>query len=279
MKATTQSPALVLFLVDGSHSTGVSWMTDVEQGTEESIAATLETAVNRALHDLVVNVCYQESEICNRIALGLYVAQGDSVYWGLGEDEPEDGWLPANEWATLAQQDGDFPQWFNLEPKGKTPLLKGWERVYATLSEFYGKYPQSSAMVVTLTDGSFKELNFDEETTGELIELQQSTVRGRSFVHLLAHISADGDEPLVFPVERPDGEVASMLYDLSTLLPSHMFEGSNVPELGGVTLSPESRSYIHNADPVLLSEMIQLGSRVVEGNGPRPLPMPVIEEE
>ena len=279
MKATTQSPALVLFLVDGSHSTGVSWVTDAKQGTEESIATTIETAVNRALHDLVVNVCYQESEICNRISLGLYVAQGDSVSWGIGEDSPEAGWLPSDQWATLAQQVGGSPRWFNLEPQGKTPLLKGWNHVYAILSEFYTEFPQSSAMLVTLTDGSFKELNFDEETINELKELQQSTVGERSFVHLLAHISADGDEPLVFPIERPDGAVSSMLYDLSTTLPSHMFEGSQHPSLGGVSLSPESRAYIHNADPVLLSEMIQLGSRVVEGNGPRPLPVPIIEEE
>ncbi|MAJ01304.1 MAG: hypothetical protein CMA10_02720 [Euryarchaeota archaeon] len=279
MKATTQSPALVLFLVDGSHSTGVSWMTDSQQGTEESIASTLETAVNRALHDLVVNVCYQESEICNRISLGLYVAQEDSVSWGLEEDEPESGWLPSDQWATLAQQDGGSPQWFNLEPKGKTPLLKGWNRMYAILSEFYAKFPQSSAMLITLTDGSFEELNFDEEAIDELVELQHTTVGERSFVHLLAHISADGDEPLVFPVERPSEDVSSMLYDLSTPLPGHMFEGSQTPTLGGVSLSPESRSYIHNADPVLLSDMIQLGSRVVDGNGPRPLPIPVFEEE
>ena len=70
-----------------------------------------------------------------------------------------------------------------------------------------------------------------------------------------------------------------MLFDLSTPLPSHMFEGNQNPHLGGVSISPESRSYIHNADPVLLSDMIQLGSRVVDGNGPRPLPVPVNEEE
>ena len=279
MKATTQSPALVLFLVDGSHSTGVSWVTDAKQGTEESIAATLQAGVNRALHDLVVNVCYQEGEICNRISLGLYVAQGDSVSWGIGEDTPEDGWLSSDQWATLATQDGGSPRWFSLEPEGKTPLLKGWKHVYSILSEFYAKFPQSSAMLVTLTDGSFKELNFDQETTSDLVKLQQSTVGERSFVHLLAHISADGDEPLVFPTERPSEDVSSMLFDLSTQLPNHMFQGAQSPSLGGVSLSPESRAYIHNADPVLLSEMIQLGSRVVEGNGPRPLPVPIIEEE
>jgi hypothetical protein len=279
MKATTQSPALVLFLVDGSHSTGVSWITDAKQGTEESIAATLETAVNRALHDLVVNVCYQESEICNRISLGLYVAQGDSVSWGIGEDTPEDGWLPSDQWAILATQDGESPRWFTLEPKGKTPLLKGWKKMYAILSEFYATFPQSSAMLITLTDGSFKELNFNKETSEELVELQFSTVGERSFVHLLAHISADGDESLVFPTERPAGDVSSMLFDLSTPLPSHMFKGTQNPSLGGVSLLPESRSYIHNADPVLLSEMIQLGSRVVDANSPRPLPVPVDEEE
>ena len=279
MKATTQSPALVLFLVDGSHSTGVSWITDAKQGTEESIAATLETAVNRALHDLVVNVCYQESEICNRISLGLYVAQGDSVSWSIGEETPVDGWLPSDQWAILATQDDESPRWFTLEPRGKTPLLKGWKHMYAILSEFYATFPQSSAMLVTLTDGSFNELNFDKETTEELVKLQHLTVGERSFVHLLAHISADGDEPLVFPIERPAGEVSSMLFDLSTPLPSHMFEGNQNPHLGGVSISPESRSYIHNADPVLLSDMIQLGSRVVDGNGPRPLPVPVNEEE
>ena len=74
--------------------------------------------------------------------------------------------------------------------------------------------------------------------------------------------------------------VSSMLYDLSTPLPGPICSrGLKHPSLGGVSLSPESRAYIHNADPVLLSEMIQLGSRVVEGNGPRPLPVPVIEEE
>ena len=133
-----------------------------QQGTEESIASTtIETAVNRALHDLVVNVCYQESEICNRISLGLYVAQGDSVSWGIGEDSPEAGWLPSDQWATLAQQDGGSPRWFKLEPQRKDTPAEGLEpRMYAILSEFYAEYPQSSAMLVTLTDGSFEGAQF-----------------------------------------------------------------------------------------------------------------------
>ena len=107
MKATTQSPALILFLVDGSHSTGVSWITDAKQGTEESIAATLETAVNRALHDLVVNVCYSEMDSCNRISLGLYVAHGESVSWSIGEEQKGDGWLPSVNGSILATQDDE----------------------------------------------------------------------------------------------------------------------------------------------------------------------------
>jgi len=281
MKASTKNPALILFLVDGSHSTGASWVTDSTTGAEQSIASSIESGVNRALHDLVVNVCYDEGEIRNRIALSLLIAQGDTTRWGLEGERPSDGWLPSDEWSVMAPQpedDGSLPKWLSLQPEGKTPIVDGWHCAFETVSDFLQQNPESSAMIITLTDGSFEELNLSADVVNDLLERQSALTESTNFLHLIGHISRGGSTPLVFPNQRPDGDVQAMLYDLATQLPSHLFSGQSQPVLNGVAIDKEAKAYVHNADHGLLSELIELGSRVVDG-GPVPAPAELEEEE
>ena len=87
----------------------------------------------------------------------------------------------------------------------------------------------------------------------------------KPILHLIGHISPDGKPATLFPEELPEGEYEQLLFQLATVLPSHLFD-NGATEFCGVPISKRSRAYVHNADHGLLSELIQLGSRVVDGN-------------
>lgn len=268
MKATTENPALVLFLVDGSHSTGISWSIDEETGAQATVSQSIQDGVNRALHDLVVNVCYDDGQIKERILLGAYTAQGNEIAWALDSEEPAEGWASIHEWVERAEhpdEDGALPVWIQLEPKGKTPLMEGWRHCLHLLGAYYRAYPNGSALLVTLTDGMFEELGLTQAIVDELVNEFNQAVNEDTFVHLIGHIDADGGTPLLFPSQRPDGAYQGWLFDLTTTFPPHILEAP-VNEFNGVTIDDEARTYIHNADHVLLSALIQLGSRFVDGD-------------
>lgn len=268
MKATTTNPALVMILVDGSHSTGASWVIDDKTGQESTVSRSIQDGVNRALHDLIINVCYADGVILGRINLGVVVAQGDEVRWGLDCEEPEDGWLDVASWANLAPQPAnanEIPQWLSIQPEGKTPLIEGWESCFSTIEKYRQQYPESSVLLMTLTDGLFSELDLTEEIQDDLSKQQASCVGDASYLHLIGHISPDGKPSTLFPEGLPEGEYEQLLFELSTVLPSHLLD-NGATEFCGVPISKRSRAYVHNADHGLLSELIQLGSRVVDGN-------------
>lgn len=268
MNATTTNPALVLFLVDGSHSTGASWTVDVDSGQQASICHSLQEEVNRALHDLIINVCYSEGELRERINLGVYIAQGEEVQWGMDCDPPSDGWFGVSEWASLAPQpeeDGLIPTWVELQAKGKTPLLEGWRRCYEIIDSYVNRFPESSVVLISLTDGLFSELGLSPEVQEATLNQQNNSVGRKNFLHLIGHISPDGQQGLAFPMAPPDGEFEAFLFNLSTNLPSHLFENGKAV-VSGLEVDEGSKAYVHNADHVLLSELIQLGSRVVAAN-------------
>lgn len=267
MKATTQHPALVVFVIDASHSTGATWIADEPSGKEETVANTLENSVNRALHDLVVNVCYHDGEVKDRICLSVLKVQGSEPVWGLEGDAPDRGWLTAAEWAVMAPQPqpGEAPRWVTLSPSGKTPWQQGWMQALDCIEGFLKHHPQSSVLLVSLTDGSFSELELTEDDVEAMLQRQSSISDQHTMVHLIGHISATGCEPIAFPTQRPQDEEQAFLFDFASPLPAHLFEHQQ-PTLGGVGILPTSKAYVHNADHGLLSGLIQLGSRFIDGS-------------
>ena len=281
MKATTENPALVLFLVDGSHSTGISWSINEETGAQATISQSIQNGVNRALHDLIVNICYDDAQIRERILLGLYTAQGKDITWSLDSEQPQTGWATVQEWVELAEhpeEEGSVPTWLRIEPQGKTPLMDGWKHCVKLLSRYYEEYPNGSALLITLTDGMFGELELTKSVIDELLAEFYQSVNKDTFVHLIGHIDADGGTPLLFPSQRPDGIYQGWLFDLTTTFPQHILD-SPVNEFNGVTIDRASRTYIHNADHGLLSALIQLGSRFVDGDVRPASQMPIDMEE
>lgn len=268
MKATTHHPALVVFVIDASHSTGATWVIDGKSGAEETVAATLESSVNRALHDLVVNVCYHDGEVKDRVCLSVLKVHGSEPVWGLEGEAPHEGWFTAGEWAVMApqpQHSGEPPQWVSLSPSGKTPWMEGWHRAFDGIERFVAQHPESSVLLVSLTDGSFTELNLGDDDVDGMIQRQSSIAKQHTLVHLIGHISASGLEPMAFPTQRPENEERAFLFDFASQLPPHLFEHQQ-PTLGGVDILPNSKAYVHNADHGMLSGLIQLGSRFIDGH-------------
>ena len=267
MKATTQHPALVFFVIDASHSTGATWVAAEPSGAEETVATTLEKSVNRALHDLVVNVCYHDGEVKDRVCLSVLKVHGSEPVWGLEAEVPNQGWLKADEWAVMAPQppSGESPRWVTLSPSGKTPWLKGWNQAFDCIEGFLVDHPKSSVLLVSLTDGSFSELNLVDDDVEKILQRQSLISNRCTLVHLIGHISASGLEPMAFPTQRPGDEEQAFLFDFASQLPPHLFEHQQ-PTLAGVDIQPTSKAYVHNADHGMLSGLIQLGSRFIEGN-------------
>ena len=255
MKITTTNPGLVLFLIDGSHSTGVTWG-DGKQLLSESIMR----QTNQFILDLVINAVFDDGEIRDRVKLSAFVAQGEDVNWAFEIEQPEEKWLSAEQWANSGRkvENSNVPIWVEYTPQGKTPLFDGWMQSFQIISDFNKQYPGSPVFMVTLTDGDFKELlGSKTDREKEDMKLQLDALKAdESFVHLVVHISPDNLEPLAFPTSAPNDEFGCFLFDAATWMPAIAFENSRDGQ-------QNRRAYILNADAGGLSKALELGSKLV----------------
>ena len=262
MKITTSNPGLVLFLVDGSHSTGATW-----GGEGEILADSIMKQTNQFILDLVVNAVFDEGELRDRIKLSVFIAQGDEVNWALEVEQPSESWLSSEQWANSGRkvEGSKTPLWIEYSPVGKTPLFEGWTKVKQVISSFKQQYTNSPVFLVTLTDGDFKEL-LGSKTDAEkkqMVEIFDDLNEGNSFTHLVVHISSEDQKPLVFPSEAPNDEFGRFLFDISTWMPQMAFDNPQETK-------QMRRAYVLNADPGTLTKVLELGSKLVYQN---PVPL------
>ena len=275
MKITTSKPGLVLLLIDGSHSTGVTWG---NQG--QLLSESIQKQTNRFILDLVINAVFDEGEIRDRIKLSAFIAQGDSLEWAFEVEETPEQWLSSELWANSGRkvEDSNVPVWIDFTPRGKTPLFAGWTKALGIVSNFKEQYPDSPVFMVTLTDGDFKELlgsKSDDEIDG-MKQLLEDAKSDDNFIHLVVHLSPDNLEPLTFPTEAPEDKFGRFLFDASTWMPKIAFTNSTEAE-------QNRRAYVLNADAGNLSKALELGSKVIQNgehsHGPTPLESMEEEEE
>jgi hypothetical protein len=266
LRVTTTNPGLVMFVIDGSHSTGALW-----GSSGELLSGTIAHQTNRLILDLVVNAVFDNGEIRDRIKLSGYIAQGDDVIWALPGLEPSPKWLDAEQWANSGkkQDNSNTPVWVTIEPKGKTPLLKAWSNAIEIIEEFRTENPKSGIFLISLTDGDFEEIvnSTSEVQIKELQSKFEENAQSNNFTHMVVHMSAEEKTPIAFPANPPGDKFSKLLFDLSTWMPE-----SNMS-------NPLRRAYICNADPGLLSHALELGSKVIRNEPFQGNTTPLTEED
>ena len=154
MKITTSNPGLVLFLIDGSHSTGATW-----GGGGEILADSIMKQTNQFILDLVVNAVFDEGELRDRIKLSAFIAQGDGVNWALEVEQPSESWLSSEQWANSGRkvEGSKAPLWIEYSPVGKTPLFEGWTKVKQVISSFKHLINGERSFEICLDQGFFRQ--------------------------------------------------------------------------------------------------------------------------
>lgn len=255
MKITTSNPGLVLFLIDGSHSTGATW-----GGGMDTLSSSIMKQTNQFILDLVVNAVFDEGELRDRIKLSAFIAQGEEVNWALDIKQPAENWVSSEQWANAGRkvEGSKTPIWIEYSPAGKTPLFEGWLTAKQVILDFKQQYANSPVFLVTLTDGDFKELLGAKPNSEKkrMVDLFDEVAGENNFTHLVVHISSEEQEPLVFPSETPDDEFGRFLFDISTWMPQIAFDDAQ-------ETNQMRRAYVFNADPGTLTKVLELGSKIV----------------
>jgi uncharacterized protein YegL len=256
---STDSPTLVLFLIDQSGSMAGAWgSTGI---SKKELAA---NALNQTLYDLTPRGCMKDDEVVDRIHVGI-IGYGQGVNQHLGGST---GWLPATEWCTaystvrkvpVAQDGGrileqDVPIWVEPASANGTPMPQALELAASITSRHTSQYADSHPpIIINITDGQAGGI---EEPARKIRTC--STEDGDALLFTI-QIASDGGRPIIFPATLPAGcsSYTETLFEISSVVPALMAArarsmGINIPECGrGIAL---------DADPLALTQLLQVGT-------------------
>ncbi len=157
----------------------------------------------------------------------------------------------------VLQQPIKFEVWVEPSANGGTPmcaaLLAAAEELAAWCQQHENSYPPT---LLHITDG--------ESTDGDpcplAADLRSLRTQDGEVLLFNLHISSRGDSPILFPETEsglPD-PFAELLFRMSSQLPSHLVEFASTREM---TLSPQSRGFVFNADAVQIVDFFDIGTR------------------
>src|SRR5262249_13195311 len=160
----------------------------------------------------------------------------------------------------LIDQQVKFPVWFEARPTGKTPMCEALRKAKEYVSLFLGIqakcYPP---LVINITDGQPTDGD-PREPAEELCELGS---RDGNVLLFNAHLSDKKVQPIVFPLKEsglPDN-FAKLLFRMSSVLPPKLLEAAKA---AGLTVGPQSRVFVLNADLVAVIRSLDIGTRVAK---------------
>ncbi|HVE46526.1 MAG TPA: vWA domain-containing protein [Acidimicrobiales bacterium] len=272
------NPTCFLFLIDQSES-----MKNNIGGGDKPMqkAEAVADAVNRLLSELSIK-CAKEDGVRNYFHVGVlgYGASVSPLFEGelAGRDlvplsdvaahparlEERSRSLPASVGGDLpAAGPGRkvmFPTWFSPVAYGDTPMCGAFTRARSVLEGWLADHPRSfPPIVVNITDG--------ESTDGDAAPVAQSlqslTSADGAVLLFNLHLSADKNEPIIFPAEEtnlPD-DFARRLHRMSSVLPAQMREAANRQ---GLMLDEQARGFAFNADISAIVQFLDVGTQVLE---------------
>jgi len=148
---------------------------------------------------------------------------------------------------------------WNVEPKneGGTPMRAALTRAAELLAEWCDAHPNSyPPTILHVTDG--EATDGDPEEVAEALR-QLHTADGQALLFNL-HVTTKGGREVIFP-SGDDGlvdEYAQMMFRMSSPLPPHL---AKLAGDKGYSVASGSRGFIFNADPKLIVDFFDIGTR------------------
>lgn len=263
------NPTCFLFLIDQSKS-----MLGPIGGGEGKKADAVADSLNRLLYTLVLR-CVWGQAVLDRFHVGV-LGYGRQILPALGGPLAGRGLVPISELARSplrveqrvnlvddgrggqVEQTVKFPVWFEPAGDGKTPMSKCFERAGQIISTFLIEHPSCyPPLVINLTDGEAT----DGSPEGPAQNLRDLASEDGSVLLFNAHISSRPLRAIEFPDQEtvlPD-DFAKRLFRMSSRLPPPML---NSARQAGLTVTPESRGFVFNADLASVVRFLDIGTRV-----------------
>ncbi|NJK34165.1 MAG: VWA domain-containing protein [Oscillatoriales cyanobacterium SM2_2_1] len=267
-----RQPSCFIFLVDQSGS-----MADGFGGADSGVmvqkAQVVADAVNRLL-DSLGQRCVKGNEIYDYFDVGVigYSSEVQPIFAG---DLAQQYMAPISKIyespAALEQRmqkipDGmggfvevcnEFPVWFYPQAGGGTAMGSVFEITRSLLVEWTAKHPFSyPPTVINITDGE----STDGDPRAMAAALREVQTSDGTVLLYNIHLSSEAAPQVAFP-STPEvlyDPYAKLMFEISSPLPQ---AGRRAAEKEGYRITPESRAFMFNADPVKLIQFLDIGTR------------------
>jgi len=288
------NPSCFLFLIDQSGSMGeIINPTDVQvldtpikadgttythRASGKSKADAVADSVNRLLQNLIIK-CAKSEGVRNYYDIGVIGYGGDNSAGRVGP--AFSGKLAGRELVTVSEiadapariderakkvDDGvgglvdqkvKFPIWFDAVASGGTPMCAAFEKTTEIMTAWISQHQNSFPPIcINITDGESQ----DGDPTQVAKKLTSLATNDGNLLLFNIHIS----QKQMGTVEYPDSTTslsdpnAKLLFEISSLLPSHMI---GIAKQEGLQVSELSRGFAYNADLVSLIRFLDIGTR------------------
>jgi hypothetical protein len=257
-----------LFLIDQSGS-----MDEAPEGGR-SKSQFVADVLNRTLYTLVTN-CSKADGVRAYFEVGVLGYSGAGITNGFGgslssgiihsiaevADAPirvEERLRSTDDGAGgIVEQRTKFPVWFEPQSAGGTPMRAALTKAAKIVAEWCDANPRSyPPTILHVTDGESTD-GVPEDVADTLRQLQ--TDDGQTLLFNL-HVTAGGGPEIVFPSSETalGDEYSRMLYRMSSPLPQHL---AKTAADRGYAVSADARGFIFNADPKLIVDFFEIGTR------------------
>lgn len=269
-EVSRRNPTAFLFLVDQSGSMAE----DFGGAANTSKADFVATVINRQLFDLTLRAT-KDDGVRDYFHVGL-IGYGETIGSALPTSQP--GVLtPISSIAAsplrldertrkvpdgaggLVEETIRFPVWVDAVASGGTPMSEAIHQTQDLLADWIDAHPDSfPPTVINITDG--QATDGDPRVAAE--SLRSLASRDGALLFYNVHIAKSSFLPIQWPStsESLPDEFARVLYDMSSLLPPFVLAAASTPEQ---PVRDGARAFMYNADPVALTQFVEIGTRVL----------------
>lgn len=262
------NPTAFLFLLDQSGS-----MDEKNEGGR-SKAEFVSDVLNRTLYTLITN-CSKADGVRRYFDVGVLAYSGSAVATGFGgalstgiihpitgvAEAPirvEERSRKVDDGAGgVVEQKIKFPIWFEPKSSGGTPMRAALTKAAEAAAEWCDAHPNSyPPTILHVTDGQSTDGSPEDIASA----LQQLHTNDGCVLLLNLHVTTGGGQEIVFPTAEANlhDEYSRMLFRMSSELPPHL--GKSAADKG-YSISDGSRGFIFNADPKLIVDFFEIGTR------------------
>jgi hypothetical protein len=157
----------------------------------------------------------------------------------------------------IVEQKAKFPVWFEPRNDGGTPMRAALTRAAELVADWCDTHPNGyPPTILHVTDG--EATDGDPEDVAAALQ-QLHTADGQVLLFNL-HVTTKGGREIIFPGsgESLVDDYARMLFRMSSPLPPHL---AKLAGDKGYSMAPGSRGFIFNADPKLIVDFFDIGTR------------------